>query len=244
MKQIYLLLTVVVILLLPVSSLLSLDSGPTAGYDKDSFNGFFISDTSGDFILRLGGFTQIRWNLNHREDADLSTGFDASRTRFFLEGGYTPSFSYFFQFNIDSGGQFALWNAQLQYDFNSQWNMVAGLAAFSQSREDWMSPQDTLTIEFSPNDFTFAIGTSYMVFTNHTGEKNRMWLGFSNGNYDSKNDFPKPQYRNLSWQEMIGRPGTILSAGRAGTSGFSSAWRRVTSTVLSRSIRCLWITAR
>lgn len=199
--------------------------GVNAGYDLDAFNGFYIRSADEKFSLRVGAFTQIRWNLNYRlppsgEEA-LTSGFDVNRTRFFFEGNYTPQFDYHFQFNIDSDGALSIWTAKFQVNFKNQWNLAGGLLKMPQSREDWVSPQDTLTTESSPNDVVFAIGSAFGLVTDHTGERMRFWAGVTNGNYGFKYVFPKNLSETIgvygrweiqaagedwsSWNDLVGR---------------------------------------
>ena len=136
----------------------------TAGYEKNSTNGFFIRSKDGQFRLNIGAYTQVRYDVNWRDapagENDVEKGFSINRTRFFLEGQFTSKFDYHFRTNIDDGGDFSLLVAYLQYNIGNKWNLRGGKQFIAMSREDWMLAQDVLTTEFSPNDFTFALGTA------------------------------------------------------------------------------------
>ena len=61
----------------------------TAGYEKNSTNGFFIRSKDGQFRLNIGLYTQARYDVNWREappgEDDVELGFSLNRTRVFLE---------------------------------------------------------------------------------------------------------------------------------------------------------------
>ncbi|MEA3413341.1 MAG: porin [Pseudomonadota bacterium] len=141
------------------------ESKITAGYNKNAVNGFFIGDESGQFRLNIGAYTQVRYNTNWRNGSpagedDFTQGFSINRTRFFFEGQYTDPLKYHLRLNIDDTGNADLIAAYLQYAFTPHWGIRVGEQFMALSREDWMYAQDVLGLEFSPNDFTFAIGSS------------------------------------------------------------------------------------
>jgi hypothetical protein len=132
----------------------------TAGYEKNSTNGFFIRSKDGQFRLNIGLYTQARYDVNWRDapagEDDVERGFSLNRTRFFLEGKYTPKFAYHFRVNIDDEADFSLLVGYVQYNIGEKWNLRGGRQFIAMSREDWMLPQDTLTTEFSPNDLKYS----------------------------------------------------------------------------------------
>lgn len=90
------------------------------------------------------------------------------------------------------------------------------------SREDWMFAQDLLAVEFSPNDFTYAIGPSLGAFFHYSGDSNRGWIGVHNGAFGGEETFPAPESDVSStvrwewnvqgddwtvWDDMVGRRG-------------------------------------
>ena len=199
----------------------------TAGYEKNPANGVFIRSKDGQFRLNIGLFTQARYDVNWRDapagEDDVESGFSLNRTRFFLEGNYTPKFDYHFRVNIDDEGDFGLLVAYLQYNIGEKWNLRGGRQFIAMSREDWMWAQDTLTTEFSPNDFTFAVGTSMGVQANYQAERTRFWLSLNDGAYGAKKDFPDNETTDIAltgrweyqisgrewsvWDDVVGRRG-------------------------------------
>jgi hypothetical protein len=204
----------------------------TAGYEKNSTNGVFIRSKDGQFRLNIGLYTQARYDINWRgapvgED-DVERGFSLNRTRFFLEGQYTPKFAYHFRVNIDDEADFSLLVGYVQYNIGEKWNLRGGRQFIAMSREDWMLPQDTLTTEFSPNDFTFAVGSSNGVQANYEAERTRFWLSLNDGAYGAKKDFPDNEMTDVAltgrweyqirgrewsvWDDLVGRRGRPTGA--------------------------------
>jgi hypothetical protein len=199
----------------------------TAGYEKNSSNGFFIRSKDGQFRLNIGAFTQVRYDLNWRDapagENDVEKGFSINRTRFFLEGQFTSKFDYHFRTNIDDQGDFSLLVAWLQYNIGDKWSLRGGKQFMAMSREDWMAATDVLTTEFSPNDFTFALGTAMGVQAHYQGERQRSWLALSDGAAGHKADFPPPEPSEIAltgrweyqasgddwsvWDDLVGRRG-------------------------------------
>lgn len=189
--------------------------GLNAGYDMKGSGSFYVQSNDGAFKLNFGGYTQMRWHLNYRisppaGDENVTSGFYVNRTRLYMKGEYTPRFHYKFQINIDSEGLFKIWEGSLQYDINPRWVIRAGLAKVPQSREDWISPENTLSTDHSAIDFTYAVGSAYMFVAGFKGERVRHSMGISNGNYGSKYNYPKSASHTLGfysrWEyQIIGR---------------------------------------
>ena len=61
--------------------------------------------------------------------------------------------------------------------------------------------------EFSPNDFTFAVGSSNGVQANYQAERTRFWLSLNDGAYGAKKDFPDNESTDVSltgrWEYQI-----------------------------------------
>lgn len=206
---------------------------PGAGYDLSPGNGAFIQSADGRLRLQIGGYTQIRWDLNARDapagddpdfgDEDVTTGWSLNRTRFFLEGRFTEDFTYHFRTNTSGSTGTELLVAWGQYRIDDRWAVRFGKQFMPLSREDWMYAQDLLTTEFSPNDFTYAIGPSLGAFVSYQGDDHRFWVAGHNGAYGGREDFPAPEESDVAatarvewalegddwsvWDDVVGRPG-------------------------------------
>jgi hypothetical protein len=201
----------------------------TAGYDKTAMNGFFVRSKDESFRLNIGAYTQARYDVNWRDapagEDDVTSDFSIRRTRFFFEGNYTPKFNYHLRMQIDNEGDFSLLVAWMQVNFgpNKRWSLRAGRQFLALSREDWQSAEDTLTTDYSPNDDTFAIGSSDGAQVNFTGERHRFWAAVSNGAFGGKRTFPDNDPSDVAvtgrweyqlvgtdwsvWDDLIGRRG-------------------------------------
>ena len=61
-------------------------------------------------------------------------------------------------------------------------------------REDWMYPENLASIEFSANDFTYAIWNSFgFQFHHQVNDKFRYWASVGNGVYGGRKPYPAPE---------------------------------------------------
>ena len=205
---------------------------PVAGYEPSPGNGAFIQSPSGIFRLQIGAFIQVRWSANWRTTPaperdegtgeDFSRGWSLNRTRVQLEGKYTNRAAYQLQFAVSDSFDPEVFAAWMQRSFGGQWSLRIGKQFIPLSREDWMSPYDLLTAEFSPNNKTFAIGPSLGASLFHGTKKTRGWFSLHNGAVGGRETFPSPEtdaavtvrgewmFRGkdwLIWNDMVGRRG-------------------------------------
>ncbi|MEN8148842.1 MAG: porin [Planctomycetota bacterium] len=198
-----------------------------AGYEKSGYNGVFLRSEDGQLEFRIGAYTQLRFDINHRDapagEDDVEQGFSVNRTRLFFTGQYTEWYGFHFRINYNDSfdPELLVALAQLKIDDNS--HVRLGKQFLALSREDWQFAQDVLTTEFSPNDFTFAIGTSIGAQYFRSFEDSRFWVGLSNGAYGGKDEFPKTNAADIAlngryelalsgddwsvWDDLVGRPG-------------------------------------
>ena len=174
------------------------DSRMTAGYEKNGWNGFWIGSEDGEFRLNIGAYTQVRYNTNwrtrpdttHVDDRDFTRGWTVPRTRLILDGNFTSDVYYHLRANIDAASDFEMIAAFAQVELSEKWNVRVGRQWLALSREDWMFPQDLASIEFSANDFTYAIWSSLGVQTRYQSDRTRLWLALSNGAFGGRQGFP------------------------------------------------------
>ena len=96
-------------------------------------NGFFLASPDGAFRLRIKGYLQFRWILDHRDDSgpgqdSTSKGFENSRTQVFFEGHVVdPSWIFRIQGEFGrSGGVFRPLDAWLGKRFDCGATVYAG----------------------------------------------------------------------------------------------------------------------
>lgn len=181
----------------------------TAGFDTNSYNPFYIQSTDGDYSLHIGGYTQIRYNaifLNNTPADVESTprGYNMARTRLYFEGKASEKFNYHIRLNINTDNKVEVMIAYLQWNLKKNMSIRFGRQFMALGREDWLFAQNLSAIDFSANDFTYAIWTSYGAQFNHTvNDHFKYWLGVSNGSYGSRASIPKPQSSNLSFTTRL-----------------------------------------
>jgi hypothetical protein len=174
------------------------ETGVEAGYEKNGWNGFFIRSKDGQFRLNIGAYTQIRYNMNwrtrpdsaHPDERDFSRGWDVPRTRFIFDGDFTDRVYYHLRMNINTASELELIAAFAQIGLGESWNVRVGRQWLALSREDWIYPQDLAAIEFSANDFNYAIWSSLGVQTRYQAERLRWWFALSNGAFGGRQGFP------------------------------------------------------
>ncbi len=174
------------------------EQGVEAGYEKNGWNGFFIRSRDGQFRLNIGAYTQIRYNMNwrtrpdsaHADEDDFTRGWDVPRTRFIFDGDFTDRVYYHLRMNINTASKLELIAAFAQVGLSEKWNVRVGRQWLALSREDWIYPQDLAAIEFSANDFNYAIWSSLGVQTRFQAERLRWWFALSNGAFGGRQGFP------------------------------------------------------
>ncbi|MDX5426987.1 MAG: hypothetical protein LPK79_02670, partial [Bacteroidota bacterium] len=139
---------------------------PNAGYDTSRYHPLFIQSDDGKYSLNIGLYTQFRYNATYQSDMpdsvpDFSRGYNLARTRIFFEGNLTDKFYYHTRVNVNPIGNFELIAAYLQWNINKKMWLRMGRQFMALGREDWMYPQDLAAVEFSANDFTYAIWSSF-----------------------------------------------------------------------------------
>ncbi|QCK15160.1 porin family protein [Mangrovivirga cuniculi] len=204
-------------------------SAQNAGFDTTQFHPMYVKSDDGNFSLNIGLYTQFRYNFNIRSDVpdsidNISRGYNLARTRLFFEGNMTDKFYYHFRTNINPSGNFEFFVAFLQYNIKNGMYLRIGRQFMALGREDWIYPQDLAAIEFSANDFTYALWSSFgFQFGHTTSDKFRYWFGIGNGAYGGRRTFPAPKDSDLTlttrleynivgdnwgiWGDMLGRKG-------------------------------------
>ncbi len=172
--------------------------GFQAGFDTTSYHPVYIKSSDDRFKLNIGVYAQFRYNANFRKDTpdslDAATfGYNLARTRIFLEGDFTERFYYHIRANVNSSSNFELFVAYLQFNLKQGMWLRAGRQFMALGLEDWFYPQDLAAIEFSAQDFTYALWSNFgfqfrHAVSNHFG----YWVAIGNGAYGGRRSFPEP----------------------------------------------------
>ena len=219
---------------------------PTAGFDTtNQYHPVFIQSNDGKYKLNIGLYTQFRYNTNLRFDLpdqlpdssrSWTNGYSMARTRIFLEGDFTDKIYYHIRMNINATSNMELFVAYLQWNIKNNMKLRAGKQFMALGREDWMYPENLASMEFSANDFTYAIWNSFgFQFHHQVNDKFRYWASIGNGVYGGRKPYPAPETSDIMltaraefqlmgtnwgiWDDMLGRKGQdfgmLLGAGAA-----------------------------
>ncbi len=166
----------------PLSKRGPCDPALVAGYDRQ----FYVRSRSGCFKATVWFYTQARWTWNRREmpppdERADTTDWEMARTRIFAEADVTKYFYTHLRVNVDAAGEVALIVSYLQVNPVEGFHVRIGRQFVALSREDWMYPQDLLSMDFSANDSVFAIGTPHAIQARKTWSHDRAWLTVSDG---------------------------------------------------------------
>src|SRR5262245_5316049 len=128
-----------------------LDEGATAGWDK----GFFMKSADGNFLLRINGQLDLRWVLNHQNDAPLTDdtvyGFEVRRARLNFQGHVIdPSWQYRVQTGFNrSTGTLVLEDAYVNKMFGEDVGLMIGQFKVPFLMEETMPSSRQLAVERS-----------------------------------------------------------------------------------------------
>src|SRR5262245_25680783 len=132
-----------------------LQAGATTGYD----NGFVLSDSAGDWLLRTNFLMQQRFIWNLQDDAGGNDsnryGFENTRSKFMLEGHVVnPSWYYRVDVNVgNNGGGFGddsrvgTLNGYLGHKYENGLNIQMGSMKMPLLREELVQAQYQLLVE-------------------------------------------------------------------------------------------------
>ncbi len=200
------------------------DPSLVAGYDRQ----FYVRSRSGRFKAMFGMYTQARWNWNRREtppddEEQDTTDWEMVRTRIFAEAEVTKYFYLHFRFNVSGTGDTQLIVSYIQVKPVDGLHVRIGRQFIALTREDWMYPQDLLTMDFSANDSIFGIGTSNAIQLRKTWDRDRFWLTVSDGAFGGGRTFGDTEQGEYAfsgryehqflttdwslWDDLVGRRG-------------------------------------
>lgn len=146
-----------------------LQGGGSAGYD----DGFVVSSSGGNFMLRINGWLQTTWLYNHADDNaapgppfpvgidESIAGFQNTQTKLRFSGHVVdPSWTYAIQGGFsETGGGFGLEDAWVQYDYGNGWTARMGQFKMPLMRESLVSSRYLLSADRSLVSEWFSPGT-------------------------------------------------------------------------------------
>ncbi|MCC6425758.1 MAG: hypothetical protein IT435_02950 [Phycisphaerales bacterium] len=157
-------------------------------------NGFVITD--GTNKLRVGGFTQFRYNMNWRDnpgdagephDSGFTNGFEMPRTRLIFSGNVLDpnlSFKIEGQFSDGAGDEtnnFGLLDAFTAYKFTDEFTLAGGQFQIPLMREWYSSPFGTQGVDFGVVTQVFSPGYSQGVWGIYQSDAFKAIFGLDDG---------------------------------------------------------------
>ncbi len=171
-----------------------LQSGGNAGYD----GGFFISDASGDYTLKIKGVAQFRYTAHFNDDNgagsdDYEGGFSTPRTKLNFSGNaHSQKLVYNIQGEFSgpaNAGSFTLEDAYVGYNFDNGWGLYWGQVRLPVLWEDVISETGGLAADVSVTNGVFNPGRSKALWAFYSNESYRNWIAFSDGAFSANTDF-------------------------------------------------------
>jgi hypothetical protein len=169
-----------------------LQSGMTSGYD----DGFILSSTDGNWLLKTNFLMQQRFIFNYQDDSDSfgtdSTryGFENTRSTFIMTGHVVnPDWFYRVDVNLGSNGGGAIpedvrtgtLNSYLGYDFGAGLQMYMGAFKLPFLREELVESQYQQTVERSILGYGFTCGYTDGLGMQYQTDHLRFYGAYSDG---------------------------------------------------------------
>ena len=166
-------------------------NGGMGGYD----DGFYISDSTGNFRLEVGGLIQFRYMANFtdrsNDPSDFDGGFQSGRTHLWFKGN-VGSENIFYQvraaFDRD-GGEFGLVWAYLGYQFDNGLYLKFGQFRPGFLREQNVLPEYQLAADRSVVNEAFNQGDAQGIELGYMAEDWRLWGAFTDGFRSQNTDY-------------------------------------------------------
>lgn len=168
--------------------------GLTAGYDGKAF----IASADGSSLLRIHGFMQTRYTINHRQsqpaDEDAWTkGFEVRRVRLFLDGRI-HDVGYRIRFTAGATGEFSLDQAYADLALaDTGYTLRLGQLYLPLFRDDFVNADGQLAVDSSVVNQVFNPGNSKAIQLQRAWENVRFWLAWSDGLRSSNRPWDDPR---------------------------------------------------
>lgn len=171
-----------------------LQSGGTAGHDGKKF---FLGSSGGDFTLSIGGQLQFRYMMNFGDDLggqadeDWESGFQARRTKVWVDGTVFNEFDYKVQWAFDrNGGGAVLEDAYVSTPvFGDGWEMKWGQFKAPFMREELVSSTRQLAVDRSHMNEVFNQDRSQGIQLGYSQDDWQLMLMFSDGFNSDNTDY-------------------------------------------------------
>jgi hypothetical protein len=169
----------------------------------------------GAFSVKVGGYEQVRFSLNSRDDNtldnDMAWGFSNARTRINFSGNvFSEDWGYFIQFGLGddtavgtpppAGGTNSgttaigpgLEDAFITYNMGNGWGMKVGQFKLPFLREELVGDTEQLAVDRSVTNSAFTQGRSQGLQFSYAQESFRFMGAFSDGLRTANTDYVSP----------------------------------------------------
>jgi hypothetical protein len=169
--------------------------GTNAGYQ----NGFFIADDDGNFLLKFNSNVQVRYVYNSRRTATNTTtdadkdenGFQLRRAQLNFSGYvFDPAFTFRVRFNPNATDNTVVADyMQLGYELNDYFQIVVGQGRPAFLREEQITDNAQLTVEWSYLDNYFGLSFAKLGQLIYWQDRLLVQAGVHDGSNSAKTDF-------------------------------------------------------
>lgn len=167
-----------------------LDGAAAAGYD----DGFFITSSDGNWLLRTNLLLQERLVINRQEESPTDKskwGFETARANFTLSGHVvSPEWFYLVEIEVannDIGlaNYTGLQQSYIGYDFGQGWKFWVGSFTTPLLREDLVNAGSQLAVERSLVDYFFTGGYTSGIGVEYRNDRFKFVGSYNNGITDN-----------------------------------------------------------
>ena len=177
--------------------------GLTGGW-KDSF---YIGSDDGNWKLKIGGYTQVRYSYDHRSSNPANPGESVDtwgaairRLKLYFDGHIIdPSWRYKIEFASNQGAAFALEDTWIEKQMADGLVLKTGQFKSPFLRETLLSDTVTMLVDRSSIESFFGAGRSAGLQLSWETEQLRVTGGYFNGFEVKSNYFNSGSMRNLAW---------------------------------------------
>ena len=198
---------VLIVLVMTVAATLARGEEPaTLTLSPDLFRSEFFADAGSRVAtlpdaefptVKVWGFLQFRYVLNHREDVpddeDDALGFQMSRTRLYVDSKITPDISGRVRFTFNRGtGNAGLDQAYGNFNLPEQFKLRVGQFGLPLFRDEYISAEKQLAVNSSATNILFNQGQVQGLQLSREFDSWRFWAAYTDGLRSGNTDFTDP----------------------------------------------------
>lgn len=173
--------------------------GAGSGWDKGKFT---LTD-GGPNVLRVGGYMQLRYNGNFRQDQpdgdDYTGGFQVQRARLKLDGSvWDKALTYNVMTELAGSSGARLMDAEVRYTFDNKVYVRGGQYKPVFNREELVSDTVQLAVERSVTNTVFSMTRSQGVGIGWQSEQVRLGSDITDGSNNLNTPYDSPKQADFA----------------------------------------------